>query len=192
MTKARTKAKRRRGRPRKDGAPRDPSGRISRIKPERREAAQRTVALARCNLMGWPATAENMKTALEDHMGCTAGRAIHFEPQEERAALWAAIKRVRAVYVRYWSVIGAPPPYAKAAMLAYLPETFGSDGVEATAWDDRSDAERARSAGNAMMALEQALSMAGAGVANEVKGVVLFDRPVGDRERLLAGLRALA
>lgn len=190
MTKARTQGeitRRKRGRPRKDG-PRQPNGQPSRISQERQEEAQRTVALGRCRIMGWEPTAENVKRALADHMGCTAGRAIDHEPAEARAELWAAIKRIGQTFARYWQAIGAPPPYAKAAMLAYLPEPTGSDGVEASRWDDRSEQERVRAAADAMMHMEGRLRVAGA--AAEVKAVVLHDADVQDYERFVRGLKA--
>jgi hypothetical protein len=188
MTKARTVGGKRRGRPRKDG-PRVPgSNRLSRVAHETREEAQRAAAQARCRLMGWPDTPENRKRALADHMGCTAGRAIDGHP--DRADLWAAIKLVAATYARYWRAIGAPPPYAKAARLTYLPDILGSDGVEASRWDDRSEEERVRAATAAMMRVEQALGMVGA--AAEVKGVVLADEPVRDFARFVAGLRRVS
>ena len=199
MTKALTKgekARRKRGRPRIEDAPRDPrTGLILRGSAEKREAAQRTVALARCKLMGWqidpvkpdPAI---IRKALAEHMCCTAGRAIDADP--ERDKLWQAIKTVLAVYTRYWTAIGAPPPYAKAAMLEHLPEALGTDGVEASTWDDRSEEERAKAATSAMMRIEGLLGMAGQGVSAEVKHVLLKDEAVRDYARLRAGLLAVS
>jgi hypothetical protein len=140
--------------------------------------------------MGWEITLGNLKLALADHMGCTAGRAIDHEPDQTRAELWNAIKRIRAVFNRYWIAIGAPPPYAKAAMMAYLPDALGTDGVEASTWDSRSQEEKIRAAVTAMMHIERVLGMAGYGVASEVKQVVLYDAKVLDYAKLVAGLRS--
>ena len=205
MTKATGKKRwgKARGRPRKEGADRHPeTGRITRVKPARAEENKRAVIIARCKIMGWlprlnregiPTylpTADMAMRASQPWMGCPAGRAIEGEPSEVRAELWEAVKRVSAVYWRYWLAIGAPPPYAKSAALAYLPESLGSEGVEASEWDDRSEQEKVEAATRAMMKLEQALGMAGEGVAAEVKGVVLAEAEVGDYRRLVKGLRA--
>lgn len=186
--KARTKGQKR-GRPRKEG-PRVPgSDRLSRVNRERQQDAQRQVSLARCRIMGWDYTPENQKRALADHLGCNAGRAI--DGERDRTELWAAVKLIITTYTRYWLSIGAPQPYAKAAMLTYLPEILGSDGVEASTWDDRTEEQKVKGAAAAMMRIEQALGSAGYGVAAEVKGVVLQDAPVRDYGKLIAGLRSV-
>lgn len=201
MTKAKTIGQKRRGRPRKEG-PRDPvTQRLSRISPERREANQQAAIVARCRALGWlprigedgkptmKPTAEMAKRATSEWMGCNAGRAIDME--KDRAELWGAIKAIRATYVRYWAAIGAPPPYAKSAMLAYLPEVMGSEGVDASGWDDRPEEERVKVASAAMMRVEQTIGMAGEGVLAEVKAAVLLDADVRCRCRLIMGLRAI-
>jgi hypothetical protein len=189
MTKAKTVGQRKRGRPRKEGARDQKTGRLARGSAERREEAQRAVAIVRCKAMGWDITIDNMRRALADHLGCNAGRAI--DAHGQRPELWAAIKAIRAVYARYWQAIGAPPPYAKVALLTYLPEPFGSDDVDVSTWDDRTEVERVKAATAAMMRMEQALGMAGEGVRAEIKGVVLMDEPVRSVARLLAGLKAV-
>jgi hypothetical protein len=202
QTKARTVGQKKRGRPRKDG-PREDNGRPSRVSPKRREETQQTVIVARCKIMGWlprigenglptmAPTADMTKRAASEWMGCNAGRAIEGEAPDVRAELWAAIKHVATTYARYWASIGAPPPYASAAMMTYLPEIMGSDGVEASTWDHRTEEERVRASSAAMMRLEQTLGMAGEGVAVEVKGVVLHDAPVRNYARMVLGLRAV-
>jgi hypothetical protein len=86
--------------------------------------------------------------------------------------------------------MSVPPPYAKSAMLTYLPDKIGSDGVEASTWDNRSEEERVRAAVTAMMHMERVLGMVGYGVASEVKQVVLHDAKVRDYAKLVAGLRS--
>jgi hypothetical protein len=206
MTKARTVGAKRRGRPRKEG-PRQPNGEPSRIAPERRDEAQRTVAIARCNLMCWWPSPENQKRALADHMGCTAGRALemladagHEDVQKlagfklqftDIPELWAAVEHVMATHFRYWKAIGAPAPYANGAWPKYINDALGTAGVDVSRWDDRSDEEKVKSASNAMMWLEQQLRSTGYGVATEVKQVVLHDAKVLDYAKLVAGLRSV-
>jgi hypothetical protein len=143
--------------------------------------------------MGWEITLDNLKYALSEHLGCKAGRAIdpyyEFWP-EEGARLWKAIDRIRRVFTGYWIAMSVPPPYAKSAMLTYLPDKIGSDGVEASTWDNRSEEERVRAAVTAMMHMERVLGMVGYGVASEVKQVVLHDAKVRDYAKLVAGLRS--
>lgn len=136
-----------------------------------------------------------------EHMGCEAGRALEMAVESgelaraDLPALWEAVRRVRAIYATYWRAIGAPPPYAATAGLTVLPEPWGSEGVEigvGVAYDARSEVERVRDATAAMMWAEGVLGMAGAGVAAEVKRVVLYDGAVRDRAAYLRGLRANA
>ena len=206
MTKARTTGAKRRarkgGRPLKPG-PRQPNGQPRRSRSAERDAARKANIVARCKAMGWlprvgddgsttyEPTKEMAKRAEEPHLGCNAGRAV--DAEKDRPALWAAITRIRLVYARWWQSIGAPPPYPKSVMLACIPEQFGSDGVVTDRqWDDRSEPERNRAAANAMMAVEQVLGMAGEGVRDEVKVVVLGDGRVRSMDRYLRGLRAIA
>lgn len=202
MTKARTKgAKReakRRGRPPKEGVVREPSGRVSRKgtqyapPPERRDAIVAVALSARCKAMGWPDSAEARELAKMPHIGCEAGRAIHDLRDPERAEMWGAIRRMRAVYARYAAILGLPAPFPASAALTAMPEPVGSDGVEVdhAEYDPRPIEDRARSAVSAMMRIEGVIMTAG--VAAAVKAAVLRDEPVKDRASLVRGLLAIA
>src|SRR5690554_3164825 len=108
MTKARTKAARRRGRPRKEG-PREPNGRPTRIPQERRDDAKAVVIEARARQLGRRKPADRAaqiewRRSLDaEHLECVAGRAI--DGERDRADLWAAIKRISATYRAYWAAI---------------------------------------------------------------------------------------
>ena len=141
------------------------------------------------------------ETARAPWNGCNAGRAIGQVPALKAAIadapdvtkLWESVMRVRSVYARYWSAIGAPPPQAATLNLMVPHEPFGSDGVEVdTAYDCRTDEERVKDATTAMMHMEWILGCAGEGVAGEVKHVVLHDEPVRHLVRLIVGLVAVA
>lgn len=197
MTKAKSvgaKREAKRGRPRKEGVIREANGRASRkgtqyvIPPEKQAAARRVVLEARCRLMGWAINRDNLEAALAEHLGCHAGRALHGHPG--LAGLWDTIKRIRAVYARYWAVHGLPTPFAKSASLVAMPEPIGSDGVEVdSGWDDRPIEEKSRTSTAAMMRIEGVLMLSRSRAA--VKATVLCDEPVRDRPALIAALMAV-
>lgn len=206
MTKAKTKGERRRGKKARGGrpaidAPREAAtASYPRGRPVRPTAALRQALVTRARLAGIDLplgedgkpklTADLHRRLSQPWMGCNAGRAIEPMASEERSRLWGAISDIRRAYARYWRALGIPDPYPPAARLLYA-ETPPEDGapVSDAPWarEPLSPEEEVKAATSAMMACEMAL-----GAARWVKGCILFDEPLRDREALLACLRTRA
>lgn len=182
---------------------REPNGRLARGPVEK---PQKASIRARCIAAGWlprrlddgtlshTPTADMAKRALAPHMGFTAGLALEAAnlPRHELDRLWTAAQHLCAVDAAYRGIVGIPPRHPKAADLMAAPSGDPGGVVIGKPFDPRSEQERARSITNVWMGLKQILGMAGEGVLAEVEGVVLDNKAVSNRVKLLRGLVALA
>lgn len=182
-----------RGRPKKQGA-REPNGRIQRVAEDQRALEQQHGNLtARCRLMGLPSTNANLRAMRAQMAGCNAGRAIlvAVHDPDERTQLFAAVQHMRRVIAMHDASIGAPRRHAVCLRLL-APLDAMETSADAPAYDDRSEADRARAATSALMAMEGWLGWTDSGSASEARRVVIDDHEVRDTIGMLSALRCVS
>lgn len=200
MTKARTKAEKRRAAKGANplGLPeiaasktREPNGRLSRAGQGRDQATE--TLKARCIQMGKEITPSNMRDMRAPWFGCVAGRVIGQKVMEERErdALWTAIQHMRKVVTAYDAAIGAPRRHAICLRLLAPADGMSAD-ASSPPLDARTPEEKVRAATTALMALEGWLGYADKAAASVAKRVVLEDGYCGDEDGLIQALRCVS
>ena len=159
-------AKRKRGRPRIEGAPRDESGKIRRASKAQREAAMMAVVEARCRAVGiWPdpivqawgepieafasrqaARLSMIRAAMSfvglPWMGCNAGRAI--AGYKDVVDLWQVIQAIRIRHAAYQRAIDAPRSSGRMNLMVAPDRRQDGAEVESITYDDRTEGEKAK------------------------------------------------
>ena len=131
--------KRKRGRPRKPG-PREPSGRPSRMPPERRDEIMRQALDARARQTG----VTDRKALAAPWMGCRVGRSIAGE--SDVAALWEAVCAVRKAHKAFLAAIEAPPINGRPTGISVALSDTPEEAIDRPPVDLRSHEERCLSA----------------------------------------------
>ena len=198
MTKARTKAQKRRNKAARAAMPEiAPIERAKQGRARMAEIAANVPALlARARIMGKEIPKDRKgRSALLREMsapwyGCRAGRVIAaYAPPEERPALWDAICHMRRVQTAYDRACGAPNRHAQCLRLLAPVDALHADADSPPA-DLRTPEERDRQAVSAWMQMQGWLDRAKA-EAGECKGVVLDDERCTRPDDVMAGLRAV-
>ena len=167
MTKARTKAQRRRKGitlPGGQNAPQRPTGRDRRhINQPPEEPANNIAITARLRKLGLAETEENRDIAKSPMAGCAVGRAILSAPVPDgsdkdeaanfRNRLWNATKHLRRVRLAYDRACGAPHRHAQCLRVMAYVDAFEADSTTPPI-DLRTPEERDRTAVNAWMAVQ--------------------------------------
>lgn len=209
MTKARTRARRRKARKRAGEtaenvvplAPvprRQPNGQKRRT-PQEADASrqQLDVRAAQAGLhkavaRGEIGMAEAIREVRAPWYGCVAGRAMAAAESGEQARrdLWDAICHIRRVWADYGRAIGAPPRHAQCLRLLLPVDEMHADAASPPA-DLRTADERYRQAIAAMMQCEGWLGRTDSAAASQCKRAVLDDVPVRDVDGLMRALRCV-
>jgi hypothetical protein len=136
---------------------------------------QRMVGIARCKIMGWPATDENiLKAAAKPHLESTAGQAL------ERAGfdreLWALMTEIADTYARWWRALGINPHPQNTSIVTMkepveLPE--GEVGRKSPLTEEQRDAME-EAARRAMGRIDADLRIYAGSSAGMIKSVIVF------------------
>lgn len=198
MTKARTKAERRRAARSRaitlpGGAATDarPIGR-DRWQTNQREPADAAALEARARHQRRKPTSETLRDMRAPWWGCEAGKAMASACGEsERPDLWDAIQHMRRVVAAYDSALGAPRRHAKCLRLLAPPDALSADSASPPL-DTRTDAERLRHAVSAWMALHGWLGWVDVEAAGACMATVIEDAPCRAPAALARALRCVS
>lgn len=136
--------------------------------------------------------AEAERLASSQMAGCAVGQRILADvAPAEREVLWNAVQHMRGVWSAYDRAIGAPARHAISLGILAPTEAMQAD-ASSPGRDDRPEADRARAAVSAFMALQGWLDYVDRPARSATINTVVDDQPIHDWPGILAALRCVA
>ena len=189
MTKAKTRAERRRGRRKARSATITlPGGELAVQRPSQgqrgpKESPDQVALAARARQTGLPEA-----DCRSQMMGCAVGQRLAVEHIADRAELWQAVCHLRRVWIAHDRAIGAPSRHPNIARM------MQPSGAWSATVDDRSPEDVARAATRAYMLARGWLGMASRPAESACIRAVIDepDGPVANWSLVIEALRSVA